>query len=75
MPAVRSLGARFTRLEARKAVPAIVEFARANSVTQIFVGHSLEAGWRSYLTRGTLDRLISAAEGMDVRIFPHADEP
>jgi two-component system, OmpR family, sensor histidine kinase KdpD len=71
----RSLGAEFTRLEAKESVPAIVEFARGKGITQIFVGHSLEKEWRTFFTRNTLDRLINAAEGMDVRVFPHADEP
>ncbi len=71
----RNLGAEVHYRDAKNSVAAIVEFARANGVTQIFVGHSISSGWREVLTRSNLDRLIQAAEGMDVRIFPHAVSP
>jgi len=59
-------------LEGRDPVPVIMEYARSHGITQIFVGHTLtrRARWRSWLRRGPLDRLIRAAEGMDVRVFP-----
>lgn len=68
----RTLGAEIHRLDVQDSVPAIVEFARTHGVTQLFVGHSIPAGWREVLSRNALDRLINAAHGMDVRIFPHS---
>jgi len=68
----RTLGAEIHRLDVQDSVSAIVEFARAHGVTQLFVGHSIPIGWRAVLSRSALDRLINAAHWMDVRIFPHS---
>ncbi len=68
----RDLGAKVFSQMGRDSVSAIVEFARTNGVTQIFVGHSISSRWTAFFSGSTLDRLISTAEGMDVRIFPHA---
>jgi len=67
----RTMGAEIHCLEVQDSVPAIVEFARAHRVTQLFVGHSMPRGWRGVLSRNALDRLINATHWMDVRIFPH----
>jgi two-component system sensor histidine kinase KdpD len=58
-------------LEEDDAIDAILEFARAASVTQIFVGHSPRKQWWGRLTESSLDRLIRNADGFDVKIFPH----
>jgi len=71
----KRLGAEVHSLREQDSVPAIVEFARAHAVTQLFVGHSVSGVWREILSRNTLDRLIQAAMGMDVRIFPHTTPP
>jgi two-component system, OmpR family, sensor histidine kinase KdpD len=68
----RNLGARVHTIEAKDSVAAIVEFARAERITQLFVGHSAPGRWRKILSRNTLDRLIHSTTGMDVRIFPHS---
>jgi two-component system sensor histidine kinase KdpD len=68
----RTLGAEIHRLAVQDSVPAIVDFARAHGITQLFVGHSMPVGWRAVLSRNALDRLINAAHWMDVRIFPHS---
>jgi two-component system sensor histidine kinase KdpD len=59
-------------LEGRDPVATIMDYARRRGITQVFVGHTLarRAWWKPFLKRGTLDRLIRAAEGMDVRVFP-----
>jgi len=57
-------------LEGRDPVTTILEYARARSVTQIFVGHNLRRGWRNRFGGTPLDRLIRDAEGIDVRVFP-----
>ncbi len=48
-----------------------MEYARKQGITQIFVGHSLTDSWHARFSRTTTDRLIRAAEGIDVRLFPH----
>jgi two-component system, OmpR family, sensor histidine kinase KdpD len=58
-------------LDAEEPVAAIIDFARKHGISQIFIGHSLSGGWRARLTRTTVDRLIRAAEGIDVKLFPH----
>jgi two-component system, OmpR family, sensor histidine kinase KdpD len=68
----RNLGAKVLVMEAKDSVAAIVGFARAEGVTQLFVGHSAPGKWREILSTNSLDRLIHSASGMDVRIFPHA---
>jgi two-component system sensor histidine kinase KdpD len=68
----RNLGARVHTMTAKDSVAAIVEFARAERITQLFVGHSAPGRWREILSRNTLDRLIHSTTGMDVRIFPHS---
>jgi two-component system sensor histidine kinase KdpD len=64
-------GARVDVLEGEDPVMTIVEYARAHGVTQIFVGHSMKTGWMTRLFGSPVNRLVRAARGMDVRIFPH----
>jgi K+-sensing histidine kinase KdpD len=59
----RDMGAAVHCLKGGDFVATLVDFARAQRVTQIFIGHSQGA-------RGPIDRLIDAAEDFDVRIFP-----
>jgi two-component system sensor histidine kinase KdpD len=67
----RSLNASVHVLEGDEPIDTILRFARANRITQIFVGHSLDEGFWKRWMGGPLDRLIRGAEGMDVRVFPH----
>ena len=67
----RTLGAEVHVLEGDDPMSAILSFARAHRITQIFVGHSLRERWWWPLVGGPLDRLIRGAEDIDVRIFPH----
>jgi two-component system, OmpR family, sensor histidine kinase KdpD len=66
----RDAGAEVQILEGKDPVPTIIDFARAHGVTQLFLGHSLKRGWRARVTNSTVDRLIRAAEGIDVKLFP-----
>jgi two-component system sensor histidine kinase KdpD len=52
-------------------VEALMDFARTHRITQIFVGHPSRVRWWDRFLGGPLDRLIRAAEGIDVRVFPH----
>jgi two-component system sensor histidine kinase KdpD len=68
----RETGARVRLLEdGHDPVQAIVQFAREHRVTQIYMGHSPAHGWWSRLKKTAVDRLLEAAEGMDVKLFPH----
>jgi two-component system sensor histidine kinase KdpD len=67
----RAAGAQVDMLEGDDPVETIVQYARSHGVTQIFVGHSLKKDWRTRLWGSRVSRLIRAAEGMDVRVFPH----
>jgi len=58
-------------LEGDDAVATIIEYARRHNITQIFVGHNLRRTWRARISGTPLERLIRAADGMDVRVFPH----
>lgn len=52
-------------------IEALMDFARMHRITQIFVGHPSREHWWDRFLGGPLDRLIRAAEGIDVRVFPH----
>jgi two-component system sensor histidine kinase KdpD len=58
-------------LDGKNPVRAILDYARAHGITQLFLGHNLQRTWRGRLAGSPLDRLIDEAEGMDVRVFPH----
>jgi len=62
----REVGAEVHCLKGPDFVNTIMEFARSQRITQIFIGHSQGA-------RGPIDRLIDAAEDFDVRIFPQRE--
>jgi two-component system sensor histidine kinase KdpD len=65
----RKLGAEIHILESSDPIETILEFARSHRITQIFAGHTQRSRWALWGSN-PLDRLIQAAEGMDVRIFP-----
>jgi two-component system sensor histidine kinase KdpD len=66
----RELGASIHVLDGKDPVPLLIEFAKSNGVTQIFIGHSQRKGWWQRLRGNPVDRLIDLAEGIDVRVFP-----
>jgi two-component system, OmpR family, sensor histidine kinase KdpD len=67
----RAQHAQIDILEGKDPVKAILDYARAQGITQLFLGHNLRRDWRARVTGSPLDRLIDEAEGMDVRVFPH----
>jgi two-component system sensor histidine kinase KdpD len=66
----RAQQAHVDTLEGKDAIRTILEYARSQGITQIFVGHNLGRTWRTRLGGTPLDRLIRDAEGIDVRVFP-----
>jgi two-component system sensor histidine kinase KdpD len=66
----RKLGAEVQLLKGADPIDAIIKFARQQRVTQIYIGHTQQSSWR-FWAANPVDRLIGAAEGIDVRIFPH----
>jgi two-component system sensor histidine kinase KdpD len=57
-------------LEGKDPIGTILDYARRQGITQIYVGHNLRRTWRARLGGTPLDRLIRDAEGIDVRVFP-----
>lgn len=69
LEAARAAGAELHTLQSGDFVEAVLELARAQRVTQIFIGHSLRR--RKWFGRTAVDRLIDAADSFDIRVFPH----
>jgi two-component system sensor histidine kinase KdpD len=69
--AAKKVGASTEILESDDPIAAIVDYAREKRITQIFIGHSSHDTWRDHLFGDPVLRLIRAAEGIDVRVFPH----
>ena len=67
----QALGAQTAALDGYDPVETLMDYARTHRITQIFVGHPSRVRWWDRFVGGPLDRLIRAAEGIDVRVFPH----
>ncbi len=67
----REGGAQVEVLEGQDPVETIVRYARSHGVTQIFVGHSVKKDLGTRMFGSTVSRLVRAARGIDVRVFPH----
>jgi len=66
----RAAHAHIEALDGEDEVDTLLQFARSRGITQIFVANRRRGDWRERIFGGTLDRLILAAESMDVRVFP-----
>jgi two-component system sensor histidine kinase KdpD len=71
LESARQSGAQTGVLVGDDPVETLMEFARSHRITQIFAGHPSREHWWDRFLGGPLDRLIRAAEGIDVRVFPH----
>lgn len=67
----RRKGAEIAVLDGEDAVNTVLRFARQRGITQIYVGQKGREKWWERAFGSDLDRLIRAAEGIDVRVFPH----
>ncbi len=66
-------GAEIVELSGDDSVESILRFARQRGITQIYVGHKGREHWWERARGSEVDRLISSAEEMDVRVFPHSN--
>lgn len=71
LQSAREARAQVEVLHGEDPIAAIMAFAREKGVTQIFLGHSFRESWWDRAFGGPVDRFIRAAEGIDVRVFPH----
>jgi two-component system sensor histidine kinase KdpD len=67
----RQKKAEVASLTGSEIVDSLLTFARQRGITQIYVGRKSRESWRERAFGSDLDELISKAEGMDVRVFPH----
>jgi len=70
----REMGAEVHCLHGLDFVQTILDFAREQRITQLFLGHSGRPQ-RAWFGRTPVDRLIDGADGFDVRLFPHGGKP
>ncbi|MBV9505537.1 MAG: universal stress protein [Acidobacteriia bacterium] len=70
LEAARAAGARIAILEGEDPVQAILDFANAGGITQLFIGHSQRSGFWPNLWGNPVDKLLRGSQGMDVRVFP-----
>ncbi len=68
----QKMGAEVHCIKGLDFVPALLNFAREQRITQLFVGHSMDDP-QSRFRRSPIDRLIDAAEEFDLRLFPHGE--
>ncbi len=66
----RTADATVEALEDADPVRAILGYARKHGITQIFLDHTQQRGWRARFRTSLVERVILEAEGMDVRVFP-----
>jgi two-component system sensor histidine kinase KdpD len=64
------LGAEVHSLKGADFVETLLDFAREQRITQVFLGHTGREQRFAFL-RSPVDRLIDAAEDFDLRLFPH----
>jgi two-component system sensor histidine kinase KdpD len=67
----RTEGAYVEVLEGQDPIESIVQYARSHNITQIFVGHSVKKDLGTRIFGSPVSRLVRAAGGIDVRVFPH----
>jgi two-component system sensor histidine kinase KdpD len=72
LEAAREADAHVETLHAEDPIAAILQFAAQHGITQIFVGHSKQSGFLGRWKANPVERLIMEADGIDIRIFPHA---
>jgi two-component system sensor histidine kinase KdpD len=64
-------GAEVSVLTGEDPTHAILAFARARGITQVFVGHSRRTDWWGRVWGNPVEHLILESDGIDVRVFPN----
>jgi two-component system sensor histidine kinase KdpD len=67
----KECGSEIVELDGDDMADTILQFARQRGITQIYVGHKGRENWYERAFGSSLEKLIRAAEGIDVRVFPH----
>ena len=67
----RQLAAKVAALSGKDWVTAALRFAHDHGVTQIFVARAMKETWWDRFWGNAVDRLVSEAENIDVRVFPN----
>lgn len=70
----RELGAEVVRLRSGDPAAALLEFARSHRVRDVIVGRTRQPRWRRLARRSVFDRLVRAAEDLDVHVVSLLDE-
>lgn len=68
----KSKEAELLELDGDDYLEALLRLAQGRGITQIYVGQRGRDTWKERAFGNDVDRLIRSAEGMDVRVFPHA---
>lgn len=68
----KECGSEIVELDGDDMPDQILGFARQRGITQIYVGQRARETWYERAFGSSLEKLIRAAEGIDVRVFPHA---
>jgi len=67
----RAEGLHVEVLEGEDPVTTILQYARSHGISQLFVGHSARKDLAARIFGSAVSRLVRAARGIDVRVFPH----
>lgn len=63
-------GAHVEILEGADPAAALIKFAHARGITQLFIGHTQRSGFWTGWRESPIDKLLRLSEDMDVRVFP-----
>ena len=67
----KEYGSEVVELDGDDMADTILKYARQRGITQIYIGHKGRDTWYERAFGSSLEKLIRAAEGIDVRVFPH----
>lgn len=66
----RAASARVEALDGEDVAGTFMQFARGHGITQIFLTNRMSTSWWDRIFGTPVERLIRAAENIDVRVFP-----
>jgi len=72
----RELGAEVARIQAHDVAAGLLDFARANRVSDIVIGRGGQPWWRRLLRRSVVERLVDEGDGLDIHVVSvETEEP